>query len=186
MKGLKDPPPIWTIGHSNRSIEEFVHLLKINLIKAVADVRRFPGSRKYPQYGIESLAESLEQAGIIYRHFPKLGGRRTPRKDSHNDAWRNAAFRGYADYMETDDFEVGIRELRTFALDTRTAIMCAESLWWQCHRSLIADDLKAEGYRVTHIISSSKTQEHPFTSAARLVNGELTYSAAAHEPELCL
>jgi uncharacterized protein (DUF488 family) len=180
------PLTIWTVGHSNRSAEDFVQLITANHIQAIADVRRFPGSRRYPQFGRDQLSDSLASAQIEYSHFPELGGRRKPRPDSPNDAWRNASFRAYADYMSEPDFVHGVDHLLTLAGTKRTAVMCAEALWWQCHRSLIADYLKARGNRVIHILSRNKTQEHPFTSAARLVNGALSYSASAQEPQLAL
>ena len=169
---------IWTIGHSTRNIDNFVSLLQENGIKFVADVRMFPGSKRYPQFNRESLAGSLGQSEIRYEHFPELGGRRKTRPDSRNTAWRNASFRGYADYIETKEFRNGIARLLDLANTTGpTAIMCAEAVWWRCHRSLISDYLKARGVEVFHILDAGKTEPHPYTSAARIVNGELTYSA---------
>ena len=162
---------IWTIGHSTHSAEEFNAILSAHAIELLVDVRTYPGSRRYPQFNKSVLAESLEN----YRHEPRLGGRRTPRKDSHNTAWRNAQFRGYADHMETDEFKEGVKELLELAERSRTAVMCAEAVWWRCHRSLIADYLKAHGHTVIHIINEKKTEEHPFTAAARIVDGELSY-----------
>ena len=161
-------------------------LLEEQQIRALADVRRFPGSRRYPQFGKEPLAAALERAGIRYLHFPELGGRRKARADSPNTAWRNEAFRGYADYMGTADFEAGIERLCALAGEQRTAIMCAEALWWQCHRGLIADYLKARGNKVWHILGPGKLQEHPFTSAARILSGRLSYATDAGESELPL
>jgi len=174
---------IWTIGHSTRTIEEFIGALQAHGIKLVADVRLLPGSKRYPQFNKEMLAKSLTDAGIGYEHFPELGGRRRPRKDSRNTAWRNDAFRGYADHMETTEFVAGIARLKE-ATEKRgaVAIMCAEAVWWKCHRSLIADYLKTQGTEVIHIISANKTEPHPFTSAARIVNGRLSY--ANELPEL--
>jgi uncharacterized protein (DUF488 family) len=171
-------PRVWTIGHSTRKIDEFVSLLKENGIKLVADVRMFPGSRRYPQFGREALAESLGKHGIRYEHFPELGGRRKAKPDSKNTAWRNESFRGYADYMETEDFRKGIERLSDLAKKMGpTAIMCAEAVWWRCHRSLISDYLKARGVEVLHILDHDKVEEHPFTSAARIVDGALSYAA---------
>jgi uncharacterized protein (DUF488 family) len=178
------PVTLWTIGHSTRPWPEFLALLKAHAIGALADVRRFPGSRRHPQFGQESLDRSLRDSGMVYRHFPELGGRRQPRPDSANTAWRNAAFRGYADYMATADFKTGIKRLLELADSQSTAIMCAEALWWQCHRSLIADYLKAHGHTILHINGASKTEAHPYTSAARLVSGRLSY--ATGESELAL
>jgi uncharacterized protein (DUF488 family) len=183
---------IWTIGHSTRSIENFISLLKKNEIKLLADVRLLPGSKRYPQFNREALAESLNAHGIRYEHFPELGGRRKPNADSRNTAWRNASFRGYADYMETEEFHKGVERLLAFARNDglgspesfrgsetvtpwSTAIMCAEAVWWRCHRSLISDYLKARDIEVMHILDANKIEPHPFTSAARIVNGELSY-----------
>jgi uncharacterized protein (DUF488 family) len=168
---------IWTIGHSTRSIDDVITALQADQIKLVADVRLLPGSRRHPQFNKEALAGSLGKCRIRYEHFPELGGRRKPKPDSRNTAWRNEAFRGYADYMETNEFRDGIDRLLDLAEEIgRTSIMCAEALWWRCHRSLISDLLKARGIEVIHIIDARKTQPHPFTSAARLINGELSYS----------
>ena len=172
-----DPATLWTIGHSTRSSEQFMDLLVSQKIDLLADVRRFPGSRRLPHFNQENLSESLAGAGIEYLHFPELGGRRRARADSPNTAWRNEAFRGYADFMMTAEFHAGIERLLNVARQKRTAIMCAEALWWQCHRSLIADYLKAAGHNVIHILSGTKTEAHPFTSAARMVNGKLSYGA---------
>ena len=169
---------IWTIGHSTRKIDIFLSLLEENRIKLVADVRMFPGSKRYPQFGREALAKSLSEVGIGYEHFPELGGRRKAKPDSHNTAWRNESFRGYADYMETDDFRNGIARLVDRAEESGpTAIMCAEAVWWRCHRSLISDYLKARGVEVIHILDEKKREPHPFTSAARIVNGQLSYGS---------
>ena len=166
---------VWTVGHSTRSGEEFGHILTAHEIKVLVDVRMFPGSRRYPQFNKPALSESLTQLGIEYKHEPRLGGRRAPRADSHNTAWRNVQFRAYADHMETEEFRNVVKELLQLAGEARTAVMCAEAVWWRCHRSLIADYLKAAGHTVIHIIDEKKTEEHPFTSAARIVDGELSY-----------
>jgi uncharacterized protein (DUF488 family) len=167
---------IWTIGHSTRTIDGFISLLEENEIKLLADVRTWPGSRRYPQFNKEALAESLNAHGIRYEHFPELGGRRKPNPASHNTAWRNASFRGYADYMETEQFQKGIDRLLDISRKAGpTAIMCAEAVWWRCHRSLIADYLKAHGAEVMHILGVNKVEAHPYTSAARIANGELSY-----------
>jgi uncharacterized protein (DUF488 family) len=174
---------LWTIGHSTHPIEDFLAILKAHDIEAVADVRQFPGSRRYPQFGKDALAKSLACAGIIYTHFPELGGRRRPQPHSPNTAWRNEAFQGYADYMMTPAFTAGIGRLLKLAREKRTVVMCAELLWWRCHRSLISDYLKANGHHVLHIMDTKTPKEHPFTSAARLVDGKLSYSAAESNPE---
>jgi uncharacterized protein (DUF488 family) len=169
---------IWTIGHSTRTIDKFISLIEQHGIKLLVDVRSFPGSRRYPQFNKETLEDSLGKAGLRYEHFPELGGRRKPRDDSHNLAWRNASFRGYADYMETEEFHKGVRRLVDLAADAGpTAIMCAEAVWWRCHRSLISDYLKAVDIEVIHILDVNKTEPHPYTPAARIVNGELSYAS---------
>jgi uncharacterized protein (DUF488 family) len=169
---------IWTIGHSTRGIDEFISLLKENQIKLLVDVRAFPGSKRHPQFNNDALAESLNAHGIRYEHFPELGGKRKSKPDSRNTAWRNASFRGYADYIETQQFQKGIEHLLSIATETgATAIMCAEAVWWRCHRSLIADYLKSRGIDVMHILGANKVEPHPYTSAARIVNGELSYKA---------
>jgi uncharacterized protein (DUF488 family) len=166
---------IWTIGHSTRPIDEFVAALQSFRISALVDVRTYPGSRRYPQFNKPNLAASLAGVEIAYRHSPELGGRRRPKPDSINMAWRNEMFRGYADYMESEGFREGIERLLELARESRTVIMCAEAVWWKCHRSLIADYLKVRGVTVLHILSEGKAEEHPFTSAARIVNDELSY-----------
>jgi len=190
---------IWTIGHSTRAIDELISLLKANEVKVMADVRAFPGSKRYPQFNKNALAESLNADGIRYEHFPELGGKRKAKPDSRNTAWRNASFRGYADYMETEQFQKGIKRLLDVAgqgaaawaaaekrhdsweavTPCPIAIMCAEAVWWRCHRSLIADCLKARGVEVLHILGANKVEPHPYTPAARIVNGELSYEADA-------
>jgi uncharacterized protein (DUF488 family) len=168
---------IWTIGHSTRKIDDFISMLEQTGIKLLADVRSLPGSKRYPQFNKQALAESLSARGIRYEHFPELGGRRKPKPDSRNTVWRNASFRGYADYMETEEFRKGIERLLDLANEVgETAIMCAEAVWWRCHRSLISDSLKARGMEVMHILDVNKTELHPFTSAARIINGALSYA----------
>lgn len=166
---------VWTVGHSTRSGEEFVEMLIAHRIQVLVDVRSFPGSRRYPQFNKEALAELMSANGIEYRHEPRLGGRRAPSADSHNTALRNASFRAYADHMETDDFRNGVEDLLELAEKVRVAVMCAEAVWWRCHRSLVADYLKAEGHPVLHIMDKTKTEDHPFTPAARIINGKLSY-----------
>ncbi|HMM80372.1 MAG TPA: DUF488 domain-containing protein [Pyrinomonadaceae bacterium] len=169
---------IWTIGHSTRTIEEFVTLLTSNNIELLVDIRRHSGSRKFPQFNPEALAASFTAAGIEYRQIEKLGGRRKAASDSHNTVWRNLSFRGYADYMETVDFAEGIDTLLALAAKQRTAIMCAEAVWWRCHRALVSDILKAKGIRVLHILSETSVKEHPFTAAAKVVGDTVRYSEA--------
>ena len=169
------PTTIWTIGHSTRPLEEFLALLAASSIEAIADVRSFPASRKFPQYGKEALAATLARHATGYHWLPALGGRRRTFAGSPNTAWRNASFRGYADYMASAQFAQGLSQLIEMAAHARTAVMCAEAVWWRCHRSLISDYLKANGVVVSHILSATKTEPHPYTSAARIVDGELSY-----------
>ena len=166
---------VWTIGHSTRTLDEFLGLLRENGIEALADVRRFAGSRKYPHFNPEPLRDAFTRIGVEYVPLSELGGRRHPRPDSRNTSWRNEAFRGYADYMETPEFRVGIERLLELARRKRTAIMCAEAVWWRCHRSLIADWLKVHGDDVRHIMAAGKIENHPYTSAASVRNGVLSY-----------
>ncbi len=175
------PLTVWTLGHSSRSIETFLELLRAQRIELVADVRRYAGSRAHPHFNPEALARTLEGAGIGYLALPELGGRRAARSDSPNTVWRNLAFRGYADYMETAAFQEGLRRFVEAARAQRAALMCAEAVWWRCHRSMIADALKARGVRVLHIMDVDKTTEHPYTSAARIVDGRLVYGPAADQ-----
>lgn len=174
----------YTIGHSARPIERFIDLLRWQHIALVVDVRRFPGSRRYPQFNSAPLAQSLEASGIGYRPARELGGRRSPRRDSRNTAWKNASFRGYADYMETPEFAAALDRLLADSATQPTAIMCAEAVWWQCHRALIADALKVRGVEVLHILDGPKLAEHPYTAAARVVDGRLDYSATHSERDL--
>jgi uncharacterized protein (DUF488 family) len=167
---------IWTIGHSTRTEKEFLELLQSCDIKLLVDVRTLPGSRRYPHFNQENLVKSLEQQGIRYQHIPELGGRRKPRPDSINTAWRNESFRGYADYMETAGFKNALSQLESLAAHERTAYMCSEAVWWKCHRALISDALKAKGWTVLHISDKKKTQEHPYTKPAKEIQGKLFYS----------
>lgn len=176
MKELTDLV-IWTIGHSTRSWEEFLGLLRENGIECVGDVRRFPGSRKYPYFSADTMAKELPKSGIAYVPLPELGGRRKPRPDSPNDAWRNSAFRAYADHMESGEYALGRLKLIETASRLRTTLLCSEAVWWRCHRGLIADDLKVSGAKVLHIMGRSKTTAHPYTSAANISNGQLIYHA---------
>jgi uncharacterized protein (DUF488 family) len=166
---------IWTVGHSNRSIDEFLQLLRNFEIKCLVDVRRYPGSAKYPHFNRDLMETRLIAHDIKYLHLQDLGGRRKPLPDSRNLAWRNDSFKGYADYMETDQFKNGFSSLIDATDEFVTAIMCSEALWWRCHRALISDLLKSLGYQVFHIMTLDKLQEHPFTQAARIVDGQLSY-----------
>ncbi len=173
---------IYTVGHSTRTIDQFVALLRPHGIMQLADIRTVPRSRRHPQFAREALAASLGAAGIAYRHFPGLGGLRKPRRDSRNTAWRVEGFRGYADYMETPEFELALDELLDWAGASgggetagRTAIMCAEAVWWRCHRQLVADALVARGVEVRHIASESAPAVHALTAFARLIDRRVTY-----------
>lgn len=172
------PETVWTIGHSTRTLEEFLALLNGYGITAVADVRRFPGSRRHPHFASEAMVRSLPAHGITYQWMPKLGGRRKVQPDSPNTGWRNASFQGYADYTATDEFSEGLAQLLKLAAARRTAMMCAEVLWWRCHRSLISDVLKLRGIKVIHILDATHETEHAYTSPAHIVDGRLSYAAA--------
>ena len=169
---------LWTIGHSTRTLPDFLELLKRHRIEAVGDVRSFPGSRRYPHFNAQELEPSLGKVGILYAPLKKLGGRRKPGADSPHTVWRNASFRAYADYMDTAEFRSGIDELLGLAKAKRTAIMCSEAVWWRCHRSMIADYLKSLGITVEHIMDGKEDVIHPYTSAAGIINGRLVYGAA--------
>ena len=167
---------IYTIGHSTHPIEEFIKMLQSFAIKNLVDVRKLPGSRKYPQFNQDALRESLAEVGINYIYETNLGGRRKVHKDSKNTSWRNPSFQAYADYMETEDFKNAVLELEQIALEAPTVYMCSEAVWWRCHRSMISDYLKVRGWNVQHIMGIGKSQEHPYTSPARIVDGEVVYN----------
>ena len=172
---------IWTVGHSTRSVEEFKEILLAHEIEVLVDVRSFPGSRRYPHFNKPELSHHLDSIGLLYLHLPALGGRRNPSADSKNTAWKNSSFRAYADHMESEEFREGIETLLEVVQSKRTAVMCAEAVWWRCHRSLIADFLKAKGVQVVHILDARKTETHPYTSAARIVEGRLSYEGLLGE-----
>jgi uncharacterized protein (DUF488 family) len=174
---MTDGLTLWTIGHSTHPLEDFLAFLRAHRIEAVADVRSVPGSRRNPQYGKDALRDSLARHGIAYRWIPALGGHRKPSADSPNVAWRNASFRGYADYMQTAAFGAGLDELLELARGLRTVLMCAESVWWRCHRAMIADALLARGIDVEHILDNGPTTPHPGTAPLRIVDGRVTYAA---------
>jgi uncharacterized protein (DUF488 family) len=175
MKKILEHKTIWTIGHSTHTLEELVAMLNSFEIKLLADIRSFPGSRKFPQFNKENLEVSLPENGIEYVHLKKLGGRRKVNPASKNISWRHLAFRAYADYMETSDFKEGIEELEKLAQRQRTAYMCSEAVWWRCHRSMVSDYLKSKGWKVMHIMAIAKEEEHPYTSPAKIVNEQLSY-----------
>ncbi|MGE4459564.1 MAG: DUF488 domain-containing protein [Stenotrophomonas sp.] len=166
---------LWTIGHSTRSREDFLALLDGHGIQAVADVRRFPGSRRHPWFAGGTLAHALPAAGIDYLWLPQLGGRRRARPGSPNGAWRNAAFQGYADHLDSTEFADGLARLLELAARRRTALMCAEAPWWRCHRRLIADLLSVRGIPVRHILDAGPARAHVLTASARVVDGRLRY-----------
>lgn len=167
---------IWTIGHSSRTLDEFLALLSQHEIQAIADVRRFPGSRRQPWFARDLFADNLTGLGLTYRWIPALGGRRRPKPESVNTAWRNSSFRGYADHLESAEFAGGLDELLDLAAGLRTSMMCAEVLWWRCHRALISDVLTVRGVKVVHIMDANHTQPHRLSSAARIVEGRLSYT----------
>jgi uncharacterized protein (DUF488 family) len=173
---------IWTVGHSNRPITALLGLLMGQSIGMLADVRRFPGSKRQPQFARERLESSLRAVGIGYRHFEALGGRRSrSREDSPNTAWRSASFQGYADHMQTAEFQDALAELMVLAATFSTAILCAEAVPWRCHRQLIADALVAHGWEVRHILGVRKIQPHRLTEFARVVQGQVTYPSPMNE-----
>ena len=181
----RESPVIYTIGHSTRSLDEFIRLLDAHRVRQLGDIRTVPRSRRHPHFGIDALSVSLPGAGISYRHFPGLGGLRKPRPDSLNTAWRHPGFRGYADYMATPAFEQAIEQLLEFASASasggpegggrRTAIMCAEAVWWRCHRQLVADALVARGVEVRHISTARAAPPHTLTDFARVAAGKVSY-----------
>jgi len=169
---------IWTLGHSTRSIDELLELLGAGEIKLLADVRRFPGSRRHPQFNQEALAASLAKAGIEYRHFVDLGGRRSQRlTDSPNTAWRVESFNAYADYMQSAEFLAALDELIAAAEKQPTAIMCSEALPQKCHRRLISDALVARGWQVRHLLTPKRIEDHQLTPFAQVMGTDITYPA---------
>ena len=164
---------IYTIGHSTRTLDEFTELLRMNGVERLADIRRYPGSRRYPHFSREALAESLPREEIAYIHMPELGGRRKPLPDSPNGGWRNDQFRAYADYMATPEFAAAIDRLLAFA--ERTAITCAEAVPWRCHRNLVSDELVRRGVEVLHIVGDGEPSPHELNPMAREEGGHLVY-----------
>lgn len=168
---------IWTVGHSTRSADDFVAALSAHGIELVADVRRFPGSRRHPQFGEAALQATLAGHGIDYVWLARLGGRRRGEARAEHLGWRNPSFRSYAAFTWSEEFAEGLAELLTVAAASRTAMMCSELLWWRCHRALIADVLRYLGFEVIHIMAQGPGTGHPYTSPARIVGGELVYPA---------
>lgn len=173
---------VYTVGHSTHALDDLVALLRRHEIAQLADVRIIPASRRLPHFSRERLSEALPRRKIAYQHMKELGGRRRPAPDSPNTGWKNAGFRGYADYMQTEGFEAALGALECLAAQRRTAVMCAEGLWWRCHRRLIADALVTRGHRVLHIGPDGSLSEHRLTSFAALGDGTVTYPPA--EPRL--
>ena len=168
---------LYSIGHSTHPIERFIELLRAHRIAVLADVRSFPASRRYPQFNSAELERSATEHEIRYRWFKQLGGRRHEvRPDSPHTSWQNSAFRSYADYTDTADFQAGLDELLREAAGATTAFMCAEGLWWRCHRRLISDRLVAIGHRVRHIMPNGSLVDHELPSFAQVVDGRLIYS----------
>jgi uncharacterized protein (DUF488 family) len=167
--------PIYTIGHSTRSSDELVALLRENDVALLADIRRYPGSKRYPHFASEAMAKWLPDNGIEYVHMPELGGRRKALKDSRNTAWRNEQFRAYADYMATDEFRDAIDKLVALGQKQRLAIMCAEAVPWRCHRNLVADELTRRGIEVRHIIGREAAKVHVMNAHARIEGDHLVY-----------
>ena len=175
--GMQTPATVWTVGHSTRPWEDFLAVLGAHGIEALADVRRFPASRRHPHFHREVMQTALPAAGIDYLWLPQLGGRRSPRPDSPNTGWRNASFRGYADHLGSAEFADGLAQLLALGARRRTAMMCSEAVWWRCHRGLVSDVLKLQGIEVLHIESAAPAREHPWTPPARVVDGVLAYPA---------
>jgi uncharacterized protein (DUF488 family) len=169
---------LWTIGHSTKPIDDFLALLTSHGIKCLVDVRTVPRSRYNPQYDTHTLAKHLKKSGLGYVHLPELGGLRKPKKDSLNTGWKNASFRGYADYMQTDGFRTALEALMEGSRNVPTAIMCAEAVPWRCHRSLIADALTVRGWTVRHIMTNSKANRHRLTPFAVVDDKRVTYPSA--------
>ena len=172
-------PRIFTVGHSILPLARFLALLEENGVRRLADVRRFPGSRRHPQFSSAALAASLAEAGIEYRHVPELGGFRKPRPDSPHVGWKVDTFRGYADHMGTPEFEAALRSLEDWAREADAAVMCAEALPARCHRRLLADALLRDGWRVVHITGPGRREEHALPAFARIEGGRLIYDGRA-------
>ena len=166
---------MWTVGHSTRSLPELTTLVRAHGVTLIADVRRFPRSRRHPHFNVETLPAALAGAGLGYVHLPGLGGLRREQPDSVNRGWRNPAFRGYADYMQTPEFAHELDRLQSLGGAGRVAVMCAEAVWWRCHRSLIADALVVRGVRAEEIIGPTRTQAHGLTAFAKVEGQAITY-----------
>ena len=169
---------LFTVGHSTHPLEALVRLLERHDVRLLADVRTAPRSRRTPQFNTEALAEALPAAGIGYEHLPALGGWRKPRPGSPNDGWRNTSFRGYADHMASEEFAAGLERLTALGAERRTAIMCAEAVWWRCHRRLVADALAIRGWDVQHIGADGRVAPHELTPFAAVEGEAISYPAA--------
>ncbi len=177
---------LFTIGHSTRPLDELVQLLRAHGVEKVVDIRTVPRSRFNPQFNVERLQQGLPSHGLGYRHFPKLGGLRKPLAESANKGWRNASFRGFADYMATDEFAAGLQDLMQLAQERPTAIMCAEAVPWRCHRSLVSDALTIRGVTVRHILSQRETKGHTLTEFAHIEGERITYPSPAENEQTVL
>jgi uncharacterized protein (DUF488 family) len=175
---------LWTVGHSTLPVEGLVEILRSAGITQIADIRRFPGSRRHPQFGREALQAVLARNEIGYLWFPELGGRRTGQRDSPHSALRNAAFRAYADHMETDEFREALERLRQLAAERKTSVMCAEAPWFRCHRMLLSDAVTARGGRVLHLTGRGAPREHRLTPGGRLTGGRVIYDGG--QPSLTI
>lgn len=176
------PQRIWTVGHSTRTGPAFIALLRHYGIERVADVRRHPGSRRLPQFMSAELQAALHEQGIDYRWLGELGGRRRAPADAPVSAWRNPSFRGYAEHLKSAEFATGLQQLLSLAAERPTVMMCAEVLWWRCHRAMISDVLKLRGIEVLHIQDEQHLSPHPYTSPARVKDGELSYVEGVGQP----
>ena len=172
---MNDSGPLFTIGHSTHTADHFLGLLRLHSIAQLVDVRTVPKSRRHPQFNGDALDNFLRVEGISYRHFPSLGGLRKPRPNSVNTAWQHPGFRGYADHMETPEFRQGVQDLLVLAQHGVTVVMCAEAVWWQCHRQLLADAVLAHGVPVRHILGTSEPKAHRMSEFARISGSEVSY-----------
>jgi uncharacterized protein (DUF488 family) len=166
---------IYTIGHSTRTLEHFISILQSFNVQVLVDIRSYPGSKRYPHFNKENLEITLPEKNINYIHLKSLGGRKATKPDSKNTGWRHPAFRGYADYMETNEFKNGIEQLENIAINHITAYMCSEAVWWRFHRSLVSDYLRLNEWQVFHIMEINKAEEHRYTQPAKIINGKLSY-----------
>jgi uncharacterized protein (DUF488 family) len=184
QRSTSEGPTLLSVGHDARPLEVFLNLLRGAAVRLLVDVRTAPGSRKHPHFGKDALSASLEDAGVEYRWERALGGWRKSRPGSTHTALRSAGFRGYADYMETEEFEEAVARLIASGSERRTAFMCSESLWWKCHRRLISDALVVRGCEVLHLMEGGRLERHRVTPSARVVDGRLVYDVEEGRQEL--